>query len=323
MSWSTGNYNNNQRSGVEIIRSNLEYIKEGVYEALFSPLYWYKLIPEASIDTAASPGDTFASYIHRNRTGSGAFRARGVASSTQIGFTQDKKSVPLQPASVGTVFDRQDQLQWEKTQNVSLMTEIGQAMSEAYNRHIEGVFFFGDTAQNYIGLLNDPYIETQTAALNEAGTSTEWVNKSSAEIIFDIESALGYVYQNTGGLFTPDTVLIPLAQQAQITGQQASNLATENIYSYVSNKNIYSAQKGKPLTIMGVPYLKGAGAGGTDRMRLMVLNDPRQLWMPFPEFLNILPPVQINPFTTEIDAAYCFGPVTSPYPVAQLNVDGI
>ncbi len=313
--------NPNSINSLEVVLNNFEHLQTGAEEVLLPEIKWNTVIPLESVDTGVNPGARSASYLVRDRRGRGEFRGRKGKNVATVGTTVDKVTVPIESAGVSANFDRADARAVLLGHDQNLMNELGQVMREASERHIEATFFYGYDDLNYRGFLDYPGVPTTTAAQNAGATSTEWVNKTSDEVIADVQGAIVDVFTDTKGVHLPGCVALPPGQFAALTSRKASTQADKSIMEYLETNNLYTKKTGKKLEFKDLRYLEGAGAGSTDRM-IAYEAEKRNFWMPMPLPFDMLEPQQ-NGFGVDLLAEYVFGSFHVKYPVSMKYVDGI
>ena len=320
MSFEVGN-NPNTVNSLEVVLSNFEDLQAGAEDVLLPEIKWMQVIPLESVDTSINPGARSASYLVRDRRGRGEFRGRKGKNAATVGTTLDKVNVPIESAGVSANFDRADARSVLMGNDQNLMTELGEVMREATERHIEATFFYGYEDLGYRGFLDYPGVPLTTAALNAAGTSTQWKDKTADEILFDVQTALADVFIVTKGVHIPGKVLLPPGQFSALTTIKASAAVDKSLMEYLETNNIYNKKTGGKLVFEDLRYLEGAGAGGTDRMVVMD-QDRKNYWLPMPLPFDMLTP-QENGFGVDLLAEYVFGSFHIKRPLAVEYVDGI
>lgn len=301
-----------------------EQVSSRAYDVLLPELLWSKTIPTASIDTSVNVGAKLASYRVKDRRGKGAFRAAVGKDIPQVGVTMNKVTVAMESGAVSATVDRDDLLAVAfGYEGMNLITELGEVMREAAERHIERTFFYGYSALGFAGYLDYALVPVTTAGA-KVGGGTTWANATPDEMIKDVQDAIAQMVTNSKGLWVPDRVELPIAQYLRLTARingTGGNGVNESIISYLSKNNAATQLSGRPLEFRMLRYLEGAGIGGTNRMAVSN-NDPRNHWMPMSEAFNMLPP-QDRQFATDLFASYKFGSYHKPYPLSSLYVDGI
>lgn len=320
MPFDVGN-NPNTVNSLEVVLSNFEDLQAGAEDVLLPEIKWNQVIPLESVDTSINPGARSASYLVRDRRGRGEFRGRKGKSIPSVGTTLDKVSVPIESAGVTANFDRADARSVLMGNDQNLMSELGEVMREASERHLESTFFYGYDDLGYRGFLDYPGVPVTTAALNAGATSTEWKDKTGDEIIFDIQTGISDVFIVTKGVHIPGKILLPPEQFAALTSIKASAAADKSLMEYLETNNIYTKKTGNKLVFEDLRYLDGAGVGGTNRMVIMEA-DRKNFWMPMPLPFDMLTP-QENGFGVDLLAEYVFGSFHVKRPLSMEYVDGI
>lgn len=308
-------------NSLEVVLSNFEQLQQGAEDVLLPELKWTEVIPMEAVDTSINPGARSASYLVRDRRGRGEFRGRKGQNVSSVGTTIDKVNVPIESAGVTANFDRADARAVLMGHDQNLMTELGEVMREASERHLEATFFFGFDELGYRGFLDYPGVPLTTAALNAGATSTLWADKTGDEIVFDVQTGISDVFIATKGVHIPGHIALPPEQFAALTSIKASAAADKSLMEYLETNNIYTKKTGNKLTFQDLRYLAGAGAGGTDRMVLFE-KDKKNFWQPMPLPFDMLTP-QENGFGVDLLAEYVFGSFHIKRPLSMEYVDGI
>ena len=207
----------------------------------------------------------------------------------------------------------------------SLDQLLTQGVRLAYDKHMDANAYVGMEEYGTTGLINDPdAVETMAASNGAASPSTKWADKTPAQILQDINSALGAAWAAAEYDMSamPNHILLPYELYGYILNTPVSDLATESIMDYVLKNNI-AAKNGGSLYIGATRRLKGAGTGGTDRM-VVYINDRRYVKV---DELVPLARVMTSPNAAEVcyDTAYManISQVQLFYPQTVLYVDGV
>jgi hypothetical protein len=145
-----------------------------------------------------------------------------------------------------------------------------------YNKMLDENVYTGFADFGTEGLVNNSNITASMAALNAAGTSRNWKDKTPDEILNDINSAITNAWANSGydNAGIPNHVGVPPLLYSYIVGTKVSLAADKSILNYLLENNIAKAN-GVNLTIVPMRQLVGAGIGGTDRMIAYVNADDK------------------------------------------------
>ncbi len=319
MAFTPGNPSNSVNA-LEVVLSNFEYLQAGAEEVLLPEIKWTEVIPRESIDTSVNPGARSASYLVRDRRGRGEFRGRAGKNTPTVGVTVDKVQVPIESAGVSANFDRADARAVQMGHEMNLLTELGQVMREASERHIEGTFFYGFDEIKYRGFLDYPGVPFADVALNAGATSTLFVDKTNDEVIRDVQDLQADVFVLTKGVHIVTDVYLPPAQFIALTIRKVGTTGDKSIMAWLE-ENSLAARKGLKLTFHDLRYLEGAGVDGTDRMVGME-KKPRNFWLPMSLPFDMLEPEKRG-FGVDLLAEYVFGSFHIKYPLSMAYRDGI
>lgn len=142
---------------------------------------------------------------------------------------------------------------------------------------VDDLAWEGDAQYNIPGFLNYPGILSHTLALNEAGSSRKWVDKTPEEIAQDINDMVDTIRDTTYNKENPDTCLLPPKAFRMLTTKFIDPNKTKSLLDYVKACN--------PMitTWKEVSRLAHAGAGGTGRIIIYTNNaDKLEFHMPVP-----------------------------------------
>jgi hypothetical protein len=142
-------------------------------------------------------------------------------------------------------------------------------------------------------------------------------------VLADVNGVLTGMWTGTLNVELADTLLLPYSQiialsQRRVTDQDASL----TIMDWIQQKNVYTMETGRPLTIRGLRGLETAGAGGTARM-VAYRRDPGVLKMYMPMPYRFLPVWRKGPLTYEVPGIFRLGGVDVKRPAAMRYLDGI
>jgi hypothetical protein len=172
----------------------------------------------------------------------------------------------------------------------------------------------GDANNNLQGLLGIANALAYTVA-NGASGSKPWSSKTNAEKLADLGGIVTYIREQTKGAETPDTILLPEAQYADIAQAQLSSGVAETVLSFFLRTNPYIKQ------VFPWAKLTGAGAGSTDRM-VAYKRDPDKLGLVIPlEFEQR--PAQERNLEMAVPCRMKTGGVLCYYPLSVAYGDGI
>jgi len=155
----------------------------------------------------------------------------------------------------------------------SLDKMLSDGVRLVYDKHMDENVYRGISDYGSFGLVNNPNITSSSAATG-AGGNTTWASKTPAEILKDINDAINAVWEAAGYDLRamPNHIILPHEQFNYIATQPVSALSEKSILTYLQENNV-AAKNNVELVIAGVPWCKGAGTSGMDRMVVYVHNE--------------------------------------------------
>lgn len=152
--------------------------------------------------------------------------------------------------------------------SIDQLLQDGVRMS--FDKHQDENIYVGLEEYGTTGLINNPDATESTVADGASGNGN-WVTKTPAEILKDVNTALTATWAQAGYDMAaiPNHILIPYEEYTYILNTPVSDLATKSIMDYIMENNIAN-KNGGDLFIGATAWCKGAGTGGTDRMVVYV-----------------------------------------------------
>jgi len=209
------------------------------------------------IDTSDNPGAKVTTYQQIEKIGKHKIisnNAKDLPRSTVRGqeFSQSVVSVA---GSYGFTFN---DIRAAQFANKPLDAMLAAADREADMQALNSLGAFGDNQYGVLGLFNHPDIPK--GSVPNDGPGTEWVNKTSTQILRDMTDCTSEIVQNTLQVIAPDTMLLPIAQYDLIANKDSGFGNGQTILNFFLANNQYVKN------ILPVNELKGAGTGGVDVM---------------------------------------------------------
>lgn len=305
----------------ELVYTNREHLIAGWEDVKFGQIDWRKILNPASVLTDIDPGALAMVYQVRETRGKGAFYSGGGQSVPTVAMSIGRRSIPIAVGVISANFTRDDARGFSMGTGGNLLSELGRAMREAGERHVEAVTFYGESNVSFTGWLAYPGVPIAVAPNGDSGSSL-WVDKTPDEIVFDMNKGITNSWSVSAFNHLPDTIFLPGDHYSYIATTRMTDGNDKTILEYVKKNNIFTAQRGQDLTILPIRYLAGAGAGETDRMVVTELGDKANFKMPFPIPFDLLNPQDRN-YNTDLFGEYKFGSLNLPYPLSMSYTDGI
>lgn len=175
----------------------------------------------------------------------------------------------------------------------------------------------GDAELGLIGFFDNPNIP-QTTAVNGGLGSSEWVNKTPSEMLFDINDIFASVFELTKMKEKATKICMPVSNYTLITGTERSDVSDTTIAQWLVNNSPWLNSMDD---IIPLNELATRGAGGTGRM--FVYNpDPDSLQLEVPSELEWFPTQEdglefVVPGTGRVSSVNIYKPLSIAF------VDGI
>lgn len=256
---------------------------------------WYKVVENDQILSNINPGATSYGYITRDRHGAATFIGNGPNNNIpMVSQTAGANNVPVAYAAVGAVITNEDARQYQFGFNANLANDLGETMRVACDNLVENTVFFGNKDMGFLPFLNYPGISAAMLPEGSSG-STQWAKKTPIERFNDINNALVSIWKNSRTLFKPTTVFVDLdsyalLSQPAVIGNPSSTAVLTSTLEYTLNNATVRRLTNRPLEIIPLRYLTGAGTGGTNRMIVMDRSRKNQC-LPFPMPFTLSQPV--------------------------------
>lgn len=244
-------------SGLAFLLSQLTAVEAKMYEVQYKNITYPSVIP---ISNEAGEWAESVTYFFMD----GAAVAEFVGSKSldvpiaEIGT--DKIVVPVELGATGYEYS-DEELRQAQVLGRPLTQLKANVARRAMEELAQRTCMVGDTTHNLPGFINNTNVTA--ASVVNPGSGTEWVNKTPAQILFDINDLLGDIFTDSLQVERPDTLLLPTSQWSFIASTPRSDNSDTTILQYVVANSPYlnSADDIMPIT-----ELVGAGAGATDRM---------------------------------------------------------
>lgn len=150
-----------------------------------------------------------------------------------------------------------------------------EGMQLKHNMDIDQLVYTGDTVMGSTGLVNSygsglPVTNQGLVANTGSGSTTQWINKTPAQILADVNELLTSAWNATGYAICPSRLLLPPTQYGYIATTTVSTAGSVSILKYLEDNSISLRVNGKPLEVLESKWLPGAGqvvsSVATDRM---------------------------------------------------------
>lgn len=199
---------------------------------------------------------------------------------------------------------------------IPLESEKADSARDTIERQLDAVYANGDTKAGSVGLYNLPNVPVYVIP-NGAGGSQKWVDKTSLEVLTDLNAIALNSVSLTRGIERPTRMIVPLDQFADIS--------TRPMFASASDTTILQYfLKNSPFIKEVVPWWRGKNAGAGGAIDRVIAYNPRPDKLAYlePQPFEIFPPEQKGmQFKTSCHART--GGVFSRYPYSLTYADGI
>lgn len=173
-------------------------------------------------------------------------------------------------ARIGRVYDvgdsyRYSDMDLEHAQfaGVNLTTMKANAAKKAMMVKIDKIGYIGDADYNILGLCNQPNVPTFSVPNDGAAASTTWASKTPLQILRDLRDFSAITPNSTHMIEYCDTLLLPPLEYWRVAQTFLDAGATITILEAFLKTN---QATGGITNVQPIPYLAGAGVGGTNIM---------------------------------------------------------
>ncbi len=206
-----------------------------------------------------------------------------------------------------------DEMERATTAGLPLSERKAKANRDIAERTFEKIAWLGDAGAGIFGLTNHPNITTITAPDGAGGAST-FATKTAPEIYADLVAPFIQQDRDTNDIERPDTILMT-AEDFEIARSKFFSDATGASAMQRFEENY------RGVTIETTPYMRGAGAGGSNLM-VHYRKDESKLAMETPLPYTLYPPQWRN-FAMRINARMKTAGVIVYFPLSVTVTEGI
>lgn len=272
--------------GAFFFQRQLEHIKARSYDVRYAELKARMMFP---VSNEGGQGITSITYRTYDQVGSAKIITAYADDLPRADVKGKETTIPVR--SVGTSYGYNlDEIQASQLTGASLDQRRANASRRAVEQVINTVAFFGDETSGLPGLFSNPNVPTGNVV--DAGSGTEWVNKTPEEILFDINDGFSDIYESTNMVEQGTTLALPPAQWSHImtTPRSANSDTTIAAYVVANSPFLNSIDDIIPLNeckASNNPHLS------TDAMVIYDRN-PDKMQLEIPVELEYLPVQQTN-----------------------------
>jgi len=308
--------NDAPQQAFSFLLSQLTYIESQMWETKYPAITYQDFVP---VDYSAPEWIKTVTYMTKDGTGKAKFMSGSAEDFPLVGLTRDKLETNVEMAGIGYDYTIEE-LEQSRMLGIPLTADKAAFARRAYEELCEDVAYVGDATKNWKGLFNNADVTATNVVAGVGGVT--WVLKTPNEILKDVNTALTGIWTTTLGIAIADTLLLPMAQYADIATRRLSDTSDRTVLSWILENNIYTLTTGQRLTIRANRFLTTAGAGGTARM-VAYRKSPEVVKMHIPMRLRFLQPQGPFGMRFQVPGIFRLGGVDVRLPKEIRYYDGI
>lgn len=263
------------QAALGFVLSQRTHIESGVLKKPMPEIKYSRLIP---VDTSANAYAKSVTFFSQDAYGKAKF-TNGKANDiplVNIGMTKFEQGI--HDAGIGYSFSLSE-IGAAQQMGQGLSNEGAMAAREAYEQLVDETAFVGNSQIGVEGLYN-------TTGITSAAASKTFTNSTAQEILAVINGELSGILAATNGTEVADTIVLPIAQWADIATRQISADSSMTILEFIQKSNVYTARTGQRLTIEADHRLTGK--------MVTYRRDPAVVKMHMPMPLTFIPPQAVG-----------------------------
>ena len=247
------------QQGFSYLISQIAHIEREVYAIEYPDIQYPALIP---VDTSANEWSKTVTYFSSDKVGEADWVNQAGQDIPYADTERAQFETTVHMAAIGYEYTLEEVNQ-ARLIGQPRLADRAEAARRAFEEFVDGVALQGDAAKNFSSLIDFPGITAVSAP--DPGAGADWPNKTTDQILDDVNALIDGVYTSSNTVETADTLLIPHDRFPSLASQRLGDTSV-SILEFLRQNNVYSARTGQPLTIRSVKGLDTAGAGSSHRM---------------------------------------------------------
>jgi hypothetical protein len=291
--------------------SQLAYTESTVYERQYQPLQYEKFLP---LDFSAGEYATSIRYEIMDYVGQGR-RISGKAQDVpKVDVAYAQREYPVALGGIGYDYTQEELRQTAFLRRPLSSARLMAAM-EAYQRHMNQVGLYGESASNFTGLFNNAGVPQGNAP---SGT---WGSATPDQILADINTLIENIWNNTQFNDMPTDIVMAPNALSKIANTARATSSDTTILKFIKENNIAKLERGVDINFSAGYGLNTAGVGSTRRM-MGYVKSPLYVKMHIPMPLRFLAP-QLKGYGIDIPGEYKYAGVEIARPKSAYYMDNI
>lgn len=295
----------------------LEFIEAQTYDTLYPDL---EARDAFGVDTTGGAGVQTLTYRSYNHVGGAQVINARATDLPKPNISGKEYSITVK--SVGTAYDYDiDEIASAAVTGLPLEARKAMAATRGYEQYINSAAWYGDSANGFVGLFQQPDVTKNTVAAG-ANSKTGWLDgKTPTEVLKDLTTAVSAMYSSTLKIMRPDEIWMPVLHHQYIMNTARSDQSDMTILQFfiANNEFINSKEKVKAMNA-----IKGQGTSGSDVFVVIcrTVNGLKTFRLREPLALT-WQPVQLHGLVYEIPGRGRFAGLQVMYPAAISINSGI
>lgn len=308
--------NDAPQQAFSFLLSQMTHIESQVWQTRYPAITYQEFVP---LDFSAPEWIKTVTYMSMDGTARAKFMSGSANDFPVVGLTRDHFETNVEMAGIAYDYTIEE-LEQARMLGINLTGDKASIARRAYEELCEDVAYVGDATKGWQGLFNTSSVTATDVVAGVGGVT--FVLKTPDEILRDVNTALSGTWTQTLGVAIADTLLMPMAQYADIATRRLSPTTDRTILNWILENNIYTLTTGQALTVRANRFLTTAGAGGTARM-VAYRRSPEVVKMHIPMRLRFLQPQGPFGMRYEVPGIFRLGGVDVRLPREIRYFDGI
>ncbi len=309
-------FTRDSQAALGFAQKQTSHIEAGVYAHKYPELDYASLVP---VDTSGGEWVKSVTYYSMDQAGKAGWINGNGKDVPTVGMNMAQHETAVHTAGIGYSYGFEEVNQ-ARMLGIALDGEKARIARRAYEEMVYRIAFSGDTDKNFEGLYDFTGVPAAAVTADGTGSSALWSTKTPDQIIRDVNALLIGLHSATKTTELADTLILPVERLQTISSTRLTDTSM-TILDFIRQANMYTAQTGAPLRIIGKRGLLTKGSGSTARMiGYRRAPDVLKLHVPMPHRFF---PVQQEGFQFTVPGMFRLGGLDIRLPKAVTYGDGI
>lgn len=246
---------NNDANLIGFFPQQLEQILANTYDVKYPQLKGTVVIP---VDTSVNTGAETYSFYTYDSVGMARIISDYSQELPRADITGQKTTAQIRGIGASFGYSIQE-IRAAQFAGQPLEQRRANAVRRSNDQKVNAIAWHGDSVCGLYGFLNYPNVPVSDVPNDGTGSTTEWANKTPAQILRDMNLAVSEIVDNTKAVHMANTLLLPVSQYQYISQTPYSTYSATSILDFFKANN-------PGIMVDWVNELKGAGTAGVDVM---------------------------------------------------------